>query len=181
MKTLVLNADYAPFDVISWKRAILQVYSEECPVVQLSSYEKKVLDTAGREHDVPAVLLLKRYVKMDALAAFSKPNIYTRDKHICAYCGYVFKKNYLTIDHVIPRSKWKRLHYAGTPNTFENVVTACRYCNTKKGDKLLNECNMKLLYQPKKVTRRDICHNKILCMEVIPEEWKTYVTTEKKS
>ena len=50
----------------------------------------------------------------------------------CAYCGIDFDENNLPEkDHIIPISK-------GGNNTKENVVPACRSCNAKKGNKILN-------------------------------------------
>ena len=49
----------------------------------------------------------------------------------------------LTIDHVHPRSK-------GGDSTWTNLTTACRECNSKKGNKTLKECNMILKQKPKK-------------------------------
>ena len=45
----------------------------------------------------------------------------------CAYCGH--KSHNLTQDHVIPLSK-------GGTHTAENVVPACKSCNSSKGAKL---------------------------------------------
>jgi 5-methylcytosine-specific restriction endonuclease McrA len=50
----------------------------------------------------------------------------------CAYCR---KSNIpLHMDHVIPLSR-------GGTNTTDNIVPACKKCNTSKGDKLLQEWN----------------------------------------
>ena len=46
----------------------------------------------------------------------------------CQYCSEIFDKKDLTLDHVIPKSK-------KGPSNWENVVTACKSCNLKKGDK----------------------------------------------
>lgn len=67
--------------------------------------------------------------------------LYSRDAHICAYCGDSFEYNTLTIDHVIPKSR-------GGKNTWVNCVTACRPCNNRKGSRTPEEANMKLLYVP---------------------------------
>ncbi len=50
----------------------------------------------------------------------------------CAYCGVEFEiENLPTKDHIIPLSK-------GGQNTKENIVPACRSCNSKKNNKMLN-------------------------------------------
>lgn len=45
--------------------------------------------------------------------------------HRCVYCHRKMKR--LTMDHVIPISK-------GGPHTWENIVPACRVCNSRKHD-----------------------------------------------
>lgn len=67
--------------------------------------------------------------------------LYSRDRHLCAYCGDVFKDHHLTIDHVLPRSR-------GGKNTWVNTVTACKPCNVSKGNKTPEEARMHLLYVP---------------------------------
>ncbi len=72
-----------------------------------------------------------------------KKNVFIRDHYICQYCGKNYTQNKLTIDHVLPRSR-------GGATIWENVVTACHYCNIKKGDKQPAEANMQLLKKPSK-------------------------------
>lgn len=55
--------------------------------------------------------------------------IFERDEHACQYCG---DGNDLTCDHIVPLVR-------GGTNDPENLVTACRSCNSSKGDKLLTE------------------------------------------
>ena len=45
-------------------------------------------------------------------------------KHCCVYCGK--KQQRLTQDHIVPLIK-------GGPHTYNNIVPACRSCNSKKG------------------------------------------------
>lgn len=51
----------------------------------------------------------------------------------CFYCGkklqtkYYHKRNYMTIDHIIPLSK-------DGPDTLDNKVPSCKSCNFLKGD-----------------------------------------------
>ena len=67
--------------------------------------------------------------------------LYGRDRYMCAYCGDIFEGKSLTIDHILPRSK-------GGKNTWTNCVTACKTCNLRKGNKLLENIDMELLYVP---------------------------------
>ena len=67
---------------------------------------------------------------------------FRRDLNVCAYCGGHFGNyNSLSRDHIHPVSK-------GGSNTWMNVVTACKVCNSKKGHKTLKEARMELLYVP---------------------------------
>lgn len=49
--------------------------------------------------------------------------VWIRDDFRCVYCGDRYE---LSLDHVVPEVD-------GGPTTLENLVTACRDCNTRKG------------------------------------------------
>jgi hypothetical protein len=51
--------------------------------------------------------------------------IWERDNFTCHYCGI---RRGLTVDHVVPASK-------GGPSVASNLVTACRICNIRKGNR----------------------------------------------
>jgi 5-methylcytosine-specific restriction endonuclease McrA len=70
-----------------------------------------------------------------------RPVLYSRDRHMCAYCGTIFKDYQLTIDHVHPKSR-------GGKNTWVNSVSACKRCNCAKADRTPEEAGMQLLYVP---------------------------------
>lgn len=80
------------------------------------------------------------YPKRD-VPSLTNDNLFGRDLHICAYCGGEFEHRHLTNDHVVPRSR-------GGAHSWTNCVTACKRCNNKKDDSLLEEVGMKLLYVP---------------------------------
>jgi 5-methylcytosine-specific restriction endonuclease McrA len=67
--------------------------------------------------------------------------LFRRDRHMCAYCGGVFKEANLSRDHIMPRSR-------GGADVWMNVVTCCSKCNQKKDDKTLDEAGLQLLYAP---------------------------------
>ena len=74
--------------------------------------------------------------------ALTNRTLFGRDRHVCAYCGGHFPNHtHLSRDHIVPR-------YHGGENTWMNVVTACKECNSKKGHKTLKEARMELLYVP---------------------------------
>jgi len=53
--------------------------------------------------------------------------VYELSGHACIYCGATKD---LTLDHIVPLSR-------GGPHCQENLVVACRSCNSSKGDKPL--------------------------------------------
>lgn len=73
--------------------------------------------------------------------AFSAAKCRIRDRHLCAFCGFTFKPEDLTVDHVIPQSR-------GGETSFSNCVSACSPCNSLKADRLPEEAGMPLLYVP---------------------------------
>jgi 5-methylcytosine-specific restriction endonuclease McrA len=71
----------------------------------------------------------------------SNPKLFSRDRHVCAYCGGRFVFDELTREHITPASR-------GGHDTWMNCITACRGCNGRKGNRLPEEARMPLLYLP---------------------------------
>jgi 5-methylcytosine-specific restriction endonuclease McrA len=78
------------------------------------------------------VVSLKTYIKPARHPAFTRFNVFLRDRFECQYCG---DPKELTFDHLIPRSK-------GGRTTWENVITACSPCNLLKGGRLPSQAGM---------------------------------------
>ena len=140
---LVLNADYQPLSYFplstwSWKDALKAVFLDRVNVV--SEYNQ-VVRSPSIEFKLPSVVSLKDYIPLPEKAAFTRFNVFLRDKFVCQYCTNTFKVEELTFDHVLPRSK-------GGTTMWENVVTCCRSCNTQKGNKTLQKLGLKLKKQP---------------------------------
>jgi 5-methylcytosine-specific restriction endonuclease McrA len=57
--------------------------------------------------------------------------IFERDEFRCVYCGGQFAADELSLDHVQPRVR-------GGDRSEGNLVTACRACNTLKGQQRLS-------------------------------------------
>lgn len=87
----------------------------------------------------PSVVRLRRFVSVPyrRRAALSRRGVFIRDGHACQYCGRAAEN----VDHVIPRSKQG-------PHTWENVVAACRRCNSRKKDRTPAEAGMVLHRMP---------------------------------
>ena len=125
---LVLNADfrplsYYPLSLWSWQDAVKAVFLDRVNIV--SEYDT-VIHSPTAEFKLPSVVSLKSYVKPSRTPAFTRFNVFLRDKFMCQYCG---SPDDLTFDHVIPRSK-------GGQTTWDNVVAACSPCNLAKGGDL---------------------------------------------
>ena len=140
---LVLNADYQPLSYFplstwSWKDALKAVFLERVNVV--SEYDQLVRSPTIKLK-LPSVVSLKDYIPLPDKVAFTRFNVFLRDKFTCQYCVKSFKVEHLTFDHVIPRSR-------GGKTTWDNVVTSCRRCNTFKGNKLVNKIGLKLNKKP---------------------------------
>ena len=67
--------------------------------------------------------------------------LFLRDANLCMYCGSKNRAASLTRDHVIPLSK-------GGKDFWSNVVTACRNCNIRKGNRTPENAHMPLLAIP---------------------------------
>ena len=143
---LVLNSSYEPLNITSWRRAVVLLLKEKAQVLS------------------NRVIRLLNYVKLPVSRIIShKPSkgmIYKRDDNKCQYCG---STRHLTIDHVIPKSK-------GGDDSWFNLTLACSKCNVKKGDKLLENTDMKLIRQPRAPKNKV----EFLLLENNVVEWNKY-------
>jgi hypothetical protein len=73
--------------------------------------------------------------------AFSREMLFARDRLLCAYCGVTYRAGELTSEHVHPQSK-------GGKTSWTNLVTACKPCNMRKGNRTPEQAKMPLLYVP---------------------------------
>ena len=138
-KVLILNQDFRALTICSVQRAFLLTYLKKSELIK--NFDNQFLRTVTRSYPVPSIIRLYRYVNLPYRGVMlSRQNIYRRDGHKCQYCG---SKSSLTLDHVIPISK-------GGNSSWENLVTACKKCNARKGDFTPNESGMKLLQKPYK-------------------------------
>ena len=135
-KALVLNATYEPLCVVPVRRAVVLVLKEKAEVLHATDAE---LHSERRAFAVPSVIRLTYFVKVPfrARAALSRRAVFVRDGHRCQYCG----ANAENIDHIVPRSR-------GGEHVWENVVAACRPCNTRKEDRLIHEVGFVLRRKP---------------------------------
>lgn len=159
-KTLVIDSSYMARSVVSTERAFVISYKGNAEVIHEHDESFKLVNP---ELDIkkPSIIRVFKYVNQRfQKVPPTRDNIYKRDNYECVYCGY--NKN-LTLDHVIPQSK-------GGPNTWENLVTACKSCNSEKADLDLEEYGKEII-TPKRP------HYLMLLkgMDDVPKEWEKFL------
>ena len=95
--------------------------------------------------DAPSVLRLRRFVRVPyrAQAPLTRRAVFARDGWTCQYCGAPAEN----LDHVVPKSR-------GGAHTWDNVVAACRRCNSKKENRLIEDAGLRLAQRPYRAARR---------------------------
>ena len=163
MRTLLLDCNYFPVKIISWQKAMILFLTERAEVVE--EYEDKLIRTVKTAFKLPKVLRLFQTHKLTQNVKFTRMNVFCRDKFQCQYCFIKLPASELTFDHVIPVSK-------NGVTSWDNVVSSCKSCNTKKGSKTLKESGMQLLKIPKKPR-----WSPELCLRTLdndPIEWQNF-------
>lgn len=171
---LVLDISYRPVNVVCWKRAICLEFMEKADVLE---YYDQTVNSPNGSFYIPAVLrvphLLQVVKRRRVKRNLSRKNIFQRDNYTCQYCS---SRENLTVDHILPVAR-------GGEWTWENLVTACSKCNSRKGHRTLEEASMELLKEPKEPKDFDIVAIpltstalKMLRMrQGTPEEWLQYL------
>lgn len=147
---LTLNTGMVPIDVVNVKEAVTMQYLNKAHPVKVE--EDQLIRSPSIIYKLPRVIMLVGFSKVPKRkVVFSKLNVIYRDDMTCQYCGDKLAINMLTVDHVIPVSRWKHVPGFKKPkhvHGWENQVAACEPCNRKKGSQLLKECGFKLLNKP---------------------------------
>lgn len=140
-RALLLNASFQPLQVIPWQKALQLFFSGKVEVVESSD---RTIRSVSISIKMPIVIRLLKYIpqKRKNVVRFTRNNIFLRDHYTCQYCLRRPPYSQLTMDHVNPIVK-------GGGKTWENIVTACRTCNVKKGGRTPDEAQMRLKHQPK--------------------------------
>jgi 5-methylcytosine-specific restriction endonuclease McrA len=135
-RALVLNATFEPLGIVSSRRALLLVLATRAELLHATD---GVFRAERASFPEPSVVRLARYVRVphNRTVAVNRRTVFARDGHRCQYCGSAAE----SIDHVVPRSR-------GGLHAWENVVAACRRCNTRKEDRLPHEAGLVLHCHP---------------------------------
>ena len=171
MDVLLLNSDAQPLSLlpvstIHWQEAIKYMFLDKVNVI--SWYDDWVVRSENWQTPVPAVIMLKEYMKQKNTVRFSKQNVFLRDLYVCQYCGSKVNKKTATLDHVHPVS-------LGGRTNFENSTTACHPCNSVKGN------NSKI--KPKTTPHRPgywelVEKRKQLPFEIRHPDWEMFLGTQ---
>ena len=167
----MLNASFEPLHIVTWQRAMQLLFQGKVEVVEESDQE---IRTVRFTMKVPAVLRLLTYIPLSRkkqIVRFSRVNVFVRDSHRCQYCGNKFGKSHLTLDHVTPIVQ-------GGGKSWENIVTACKPCNQKKGGRTPAQASMNLIRKPKRPTWLPST-SVSLSVAKTPDRWKIYLKLER--
>lgn len=154
---LVLNRFWQPIHTCSVRRSLHLLCLGHAHVVQVEGEERltthdlsswigyssatvqpdaEMIHGARIAIRVPKIVVLSVYDRLPRLEVkFTRRNVFLRDKFTCQYCEKVLPETQLNLDHVTPRDK-------GGRTTWENIVTSCFRCNTRKANKMPQEANM---------------------------------------
>lgn len=162
---LLLNSTYEPLRIIPWQKAITLLFKDKVDVVEESLNE---IHSPTLTIILPSVIKLRSYVNIHyhQRVKFCKENVFFRDGFTCQYCGKLYPKEELTLDHIIPVSH-------GGKKNWLNIVTACKKCNNKKGNRTPEQARMNLISKPKRPNFIPRIH-RTYNMGRLPKEWATY-------
>ncbi len=162
MNALLLSHSYEPISFISERKALKMLCLGKIEI--LSTWENNITDLRFKYPAVVRLVYKNRW--MPKIAKFNRKAVLKRDYYICQYCGYSGTSSQLSVDHIIPRS-------LGGENSFNNCVTCCKPCNSKKGSKTLDQVGMKLLQKPEAPKRFIV--NEYRDLEIVHMDWKFYL------
>ena len=157
----------------NWNKYTLKLDAAWQPLQIIDSFKAFNMCLTGRaklvlpySDNMPSVIVLTKYVRrFNFSLTCNRRNVFWRDENQCQYCYEYFRHSELTMDHVYPKS-------LGGPKTWENIVTSCKTCNTKKKNKTPKQANMPLLRKPisPRVKKIDLHRNII-----IEEDWEQFL------
>lgn len=159
-RALVLNATYEPIGVVSSRRAVVLALADKVDVLADTGAH---VDSEHLSVLIPSVVRLRYFVNVpyERHAPLNRRAVFTRDKGRCQYCHRAAE----SIDHIHPRSR-------GGKHEWTNVVACCRKCNAAKGDRLLDECSLRL-HQPPTVPTKYAWV--AVAVGSVPEAWSPYL------
>jgi 5-methylcytosine-specific restriction endonuclease McrA len=145
VRCLALNASFEPLTMVPMRRALRLVIDGKAEIIEAESHE--VIRSASLSLPRPVIIRLVKFVHVPRRFRRQVTNtfLFARDDYQCQFChrtqAELRQRECLTRDHLLPISR-------GGGNEWTNVVTACSTCNTRKGNRLPEECGMLPLHPP---------------------------------
>jgi 5-methylcytosine-specific restriction endonuclease McrA len=165
-RVLVLSAGMEPHRIVPWQKAIQMFFLGKVEV--LEEYDEILYRSPTLVIRMPAVVRLLRVVRgIKRAIKFSRINVFTRDRFTCQYCGTKKRMRELNYDHVVPR-------HLGGRTTWENIVSSCYPCNSRKKNRTPEMAGMTLLSIPVKPKSLPLTTHLDLGPRV-PAAWADYV------
>lgn len=170
-KVLVLDSRYQPVKVVSLEVGFVLLYTDRATSVTDS---ERTLRSVNSTYKVPWVIALNSCsprTRRSLSPRFSRQNVYLRDGYSCQYCGWMGPLSHLTLDHLLPSAK-------GGKTSWENVVTACRPCNHRKGARTIEELGVRPRNMPFRPTFSSTAIFALrfgLTRKNAPEVWRPYI------
>ncbi len=136
---LALNASFEPITMVPMRRAVRLLIDGKAELVEAA--DGRAVRSASLNLPRPLVIRLTRFVHVPRRFRRQVTNtfLFARDRYRCQYCGRfqheLKTRESLTRDHLIPISR-------GGLNEWNNVVTACSPCNTRKANRMPDEIGM---------------------------------------
>jgi 5-methylcytosine-specific restriction endonuclease McrA len=148
-RVLSLDAHGRILDWMHWqdavclyvRGAVAWTMGEPCLTVHGGTCRQTGLQSTIVLHPIVAARSHAHPRALDPSPALTNTALFARDASLCMYCGKEYGRHSLTRDHVVPLSK-------GGRDTWENVVSACFHCNSRKGGRTPNQAGMPLLAVP---------------------------------
>lgn len=165
LHTLLLNSWMQPHRIVHWQDAICKLVEGEIEV--LEEYDATV-SSPSVTFRVPSVARIKKSIPVSKKGVkFSRINVLTRDNFQCQYCSGRFPRRQLNYDHVIPRKQ-------GGKTVWNNIVTSCLPCNSRKGGRTPEQAGMRLLKKPEKPFQLPLMMPAVP-IKTAPETWRFYL------
>lgn len=149
VRLLSLDAHGRVLDWINWqdatclyaRDAVAWTLGDPCLTVRGGTNRLTGQQSFIELHPIVASRGHARAAGLSPTPSLTNQALFARDDHLCLYCGRQFSRQLLTRDHVLPVSK-------GGRDIWENVVSACFHCNSRKANRTPQQAHMPLLAVP---------------------------------
>lgn len=151
---------------------IIPMFWDEWQKQEIRNFDS-FITTAKTRIRIPTVLLAYNCDKTVYRSLRpTKRNIYLKYGRKCAYTGQELSLSSMSVDHVIPKSRWKELGKSGSADSWENLVPCEKNLNHKKGNRLNSEIGLELLIKPSAPKNMPISQ---FIKEIRSKDWEIFL------